>query len=77
LFIPAIASVAIMNIILIIWYNVFLLLYPSIFNDWWNVTALSGIKIISIPLEEYIWHSAMVFSINPLYELVFGYKDKN
>jgi Lycopene cyclase len=41
-------------------------LYPSIFYDWWNQSALSGIKLGSVPVEELAWGFAMGLFIGPV-----------
>ncbi len=42
--------------------------YPTFYNDHWNLTALSGIRIVGAPLEEYVFAFGMGVFWAPLFE---------
>lgn len=58
------------------YFGSLLLIYPDFVNNHWNVAALTGIKIIGIPLEELLF--AFTFGIywSGLYEHLFWYQLK-
>ncbi len=56
----------IMFVILHIWY-------PDIFINHWMLENLSGIFIIGIPLEEFLFAFSVGFTGSNVYEFFFGY----
>jgi hypothetical protein len=49
---------------------IFVQIYPGIIQKWWLLDKISGILIIGIPLEEYMWHFITGATIGPIYEIL-------
>ena len=60
------------GIIFTVVYTVVLVLtglrYPTFYDDYWNLQALSGIRIVGAPLEEYLFAFTMGVFWSPLFE---------
>lgn len=48
--------------------------YPDVFAKFWKIDAISGVKVIGIPIEELVWFFLAGAFIGPLYEFVTGAK---
>jgi len=57
-------------------FVVLLLFYPDLIDRWWNLEALSGIRIASVPGEEVLWSFCLGLVVGPLYEYASGDKIK-
>jgi hypothetical protein len=75
LFIPAIVGGIIMSLLSFIILAFFGLIFKGIFDVWWRIDLLSGIRILSVPIEEIIWHFSLGFAAGPMYEVWKGYSD--
>ncbi len=51
------------------------MMFKGIFDSWWRLDLLSGIRILSVPIEEIIWHFYLGFAAAPMYEVWKGYGD--
>ena len=72
LIIPSLAvgfsSVAFMTI----GYTAVLMRYLNLVQDWWELNNISGVLILNIPLEEYLWFLAAGLAFGTLYEFWKG-----
>lgn len=50
-------------------------IFPGIFDLWWRLDLLSGLKFLGVPVEEFIWHFSLGFGAGPMYEVWKGYSD--
>jgi hypothetical protein len=56
-----------MTLLLWIFYELVLLpLYPNLFDEWWRPSALTGLKLGRVPIEELAWAFAMGVFVAPL-----------
>jgi hypothetical protein len=69
-------SGALFLFITLITYAFLLALYPGITHAWWKLQNLSGILIMSIPLEELLWAFSFGMIAGPFYEFFMGLKFK-
>jgi hypothetical protein len=51
----------------IIGYEILLIIYPQLINDWWLLKNISGFLLFGIPIEEIMWFSLFGLSIGPIY----------
>ena len=49
-------------------YHIILLFWPTIFAEWWLWSNISGITILQIPIEEFIWFSTWGLVGSVVYE---------
>lgn len=75
LFIPAVVGGIIMSVVSFTILAFLGLIFNGIFDIWWRIDLLSGIRILSVPLEEIIWHFSLGFAAGPMYEVWKGYRD--
>lgn len=75
LFIPALLNGFIVSFVSFIILIIFGFLFKGIFDAWWQLDILSGYRILSVPIEEIIWHFCLGFAAGPMYEVWKGYKD--
>lgn len=75
LFIPAVVGGTIMSLVSFTILAFLGLVFKGIFDAWWRIDLLSGIRILSVPLEEIIWHFSLGFAAGPMYEVWKGYSD--
>jgi len=47
-------------------------LYPGVIGDWWHLEVLSGVLLMGVPVEEFLWHIGVGCVVGPLYELWRG-----
>lgn len=64
----AILSGILMSLLIIIFYLVWLTIYPEAIQRFWLAEALSGIKLWKIPIEEIVWFCAAGMSVGVFYE---------
>ena len=55
-------------------YFIFTKVYPGIIDKWWMLDNLSGIRLIGVPFEEFLWAFGMGMMTGPLYEFIVGLK---
>ena len=55
-------------------YNVILLIWPRFIEDWWLWSNISGITLLNIPLEEYLWFGTWGLVGSIIYEWKGGYR---
>jgi hypothetical protein len=55
-------------------YLIFIQFFPEIFNKWWFLDNLSNLRILSIPIEEFIWAFGWGMATSSLYEFYTGYQ---
>lgn len=53
-------------------FIILLFIYPGLVDQWWNQTALSGYRVIDVPVEELYWAFFLGFCAGPIYELRHG-----
>jgi sterol desaturase/sphingolipid hydroxylase (fatty acid hydroxylase superfamily) len=75
LLIPNVLSAILMASISLLILILFEKLFKGIFDAWWLIDSLSGIRIFQVPVEEVLWHLAFGWAISPVYEVLLGYKD--
>lgn len=57
-------------------YVIFLQIFPSFFNKFWQLENIFGIYVLGIPIEELIWGFSWGFLAGPFYEFWKGDKEK-
>jgi hypothetical protein len=72
LLIPSLWSAFLMLILTAVAYSAVLQVYPTIVRDWWYLKGLSGIFVLGVPLEEYLWFASLGLIMGPLYDLFKG-----
>jgi Lycopene cyclase len=69
----SLASGGIIALGLFVFYEAFFLpLFPTIFDDWWHLSALTGLKLGRVPFEELAWGFAMGMFIGPVVAICRG-----
>lgn len=53
-------------------FQVLISIYPNIIQDWWDLSALSGLYVRKIPIEELLWAFCLGLAVGPGYEVVYG-----
>lgn len=72
---PSIVNALSMATLSLLILLIFEMLFPGIFDAWWRIDLLSGIRIYTVPIEEFIWHLGLGYAVGPVYEVLFGYID--
>lgn len=49
----------------------FVPLFPGVFESLWKPEALSGIRLLGVPVEEFVWVSATMLFVGPLFRVCF------
>ena len=62
------------TIITILVYNIILLIYPNAIDSHFLLENISGIKLIRVPIEEWLFAICIGAGATYTYEAVFGYK---
>lgn len=75
LFTSCLINGIIMAILSFIVLYIFGQVFSGIFNLWWRLDLLSGLRIFEVPFEEIMWHFALGFAAGPMYEVWKGYSD--
>jgi len=68
LWLPAIINGFLFAVLFCLGYQVLLIFIPNIFSQFWQLTNLSGIFILKIPLEEIIWAFSWGMIMGAVYE---------
>ncbi len=68
----ALVSGVLFTLVTLLFFLLFLQLYPGVIDAWWKTESLSGIFVFDIPLEELLWAFGMGMAGGPLYEFVSG-----
>lgn len=71
---PSIINGIILAILTFIGFQLLLIIYPDLFINHWHLDKLSGILILSIPIEEILFAFSIGFGAANLFEVVYGYK---
>ncbi|NCC70396.1 hypothetical protein EOM09_02335 [bacterium] len=80
LFIDQIYNGIFIMILTTLMFWILLIIEPQLFIKYWYIDNLSGIFILKIPIEEYLFAFAVGFGLGNIYEFTFGYsviKNKN
>ena len=64
------------GLIFLIGYLILLTFYPLIFQAFWQLDNLSGIRIGKIPIEEILWAFGFGMVVGPMYEFYAGLRFK-
>jgi hypothetical protein len=56
-----------MVVISFIGYEILLIIYPHLINDWWLLKNISGLLLFGIPIEEIVWFALFGLSFGPIY----------
>lgn len=59
--------------LIIIMYNLILIVWPNLIEQWWMWENISGIKILRIPIEEFLWFGTWGLCGSILYEWRHGH----
>lgn len=73
---PALLNFVLMLVVVFIWQASTRLLFPDMYQTFWNIENVSGKYFAGVLLEEYFFHASMAFGIGPLFEVFYGYADK-
>lgn len=72
LLISSLYSALLLTILMFVGYEVIFYFYPGLVQSWWDLKNISGILVLKIPLEEYMWFWTMGLLAGPLYEFLRG-----
>ena len=72
LFWQAIMSGFSVGLLMFIFYQVWIWLYPGIIQHWWKLQNISGILIFGTPLEEILWGFSWGLVGGAIYEFIRG-----
>lgn len=72
LFFPALASGTFLMLLAFIGYQLVFVRSPGVVQSWWDLDRISGVLLLGIPLEEYLWFFFMGLALGPLYEFFRG-----
>jgi len=73
----ALISAILFTILFGIIYIVWLYLYPNIFNDWWMTGNISGVSLLRVPIEEFLWSFCWGFASGMFFKFIRGVKAEN
>ncbi len=59
-------------LLMFLFYEVWIAIYPGIITHWWKLQNISGILVLGVPLEEIIWGFSWGIAGGSLYEFVRG-----
>lgn len=68
----SLANSFLVTVLAFVSYESVLFFKPNLINAWWELNNISGILILHIPLEEYLWFFTMGLALGPFYELLKG-----
>ncbi|HEB01465.1 MAG TPA: hypothetical protein ENI16_00515 [Candidatus Portnoybacteria bacterium] len=77
LFWQAILSGFLVAGLMLLFYQIWILMYPNIIQHWWKLENISGILILGVPLEEIIWGFNWGIVGGTIYEFARGVNSKN
>ena len=72
LFWQAMASGMAVALVMMIFYQIWIFMYPDIIHHWWKLENISGIFILGVPLEEIIWGFSWGIVGGTIYEFAVG-----
>ena len=72
LWIDAIASGFLCGGLFLVFYVLFIQIYPDLFQRMWLLHNLSGYFIYKVPIEEILWAFGVGFIVGPMYEFYAG-----
>ena len=70
----AIGNGILVALLMLIFYIVFIKIYPNIIIDWWKLENITGLLILKAPVEEVIWGFSLGFLTGPFYYFWKGFK---
>lgn len=73
----ALVSAVISILISILLYWILLIFFPSLFDKFWISEAITNVRILFIPIEEYYFHFALGLSLGIIYEVQFGLSSRH
>ena len=59
-------------LLMFIFYQVWITIYPGIIEHWWKLSNISGVLIFGVPFEEIIWGASWGMAGGSIYEYVRG-----
>ena len=65
------------GLLMLIFYQIWIWIYPGIIESWWKLQNISGILILGTPLEEIIWGFTWGLVGGTVYEFIKGVSVKN
>ncbi|MEK7596006.1 MAG: lycopene cyclase domain-containing protein [Patescibacteria group bacterium] len=65
-------SGALVTLLMLLFYQVWIVLYPGIIQHWWKLENISGILILGTPLEELVWGFSWGIVGGAVYEFARG-----
>lgn len=68
----SLASGTAVALLMFLFYQIWIVLYPGIIEHWWNLAEISGILIVGVPLEELLWGLSWGMAGGALYEYARG-----
>ena len=74
LWLPAIINGFLFALLFCLGYQILLIFFPDLFSQFWQLTNVSGIFILRIPLEEIIWALSWGAVMGIVYEFSTGLK---
>ncbi len=66
-----------MLILIILFYTLFIKMFPDVFNRWWMLQNLTGLFVFKIPIEELWWAFAFGTMVGPFYDFITGRRIKD
>lgn len=72
LLLPSLGSAVFLTTAAVIAYEIILVFAPHFFDLWWEHKNISGISLLRIPIEEYLWFFTAGLALGPLYEFWKG-----
>lgn len=72
LLIPALLSGVVFTLFTLAWIKLILVVRPTAISEFWKLENLSGVIILGIPIEEYLFAFALGVAASGFYELITG-----
>ncbi len=72
LLVPSLINGALVGLLMFLFYQVWIALYPGVIQHWWMLKNISGILIAGVPLEEIVWGFSWGIVGGSAYEFVRG-----
>ncbi len=63
-------------IISLIVYAILNEVFPTMGQEWYVATDISGIRIFSFPIEEILWHVPLAMCVSGMYEVIYNEGDR-
>ena len=72
----AVISGILVAMLMIVFYTIYISIFPNIIKDVWILDNLSNVLIFGAPIEEFTWAFSWGFCAGPIYEFYKGIKEK-